>query len=129
MPVSTLAPYYSPDGVATLSEAARAMEPDDLAALAYLAERLLGLRAVPGLSGEDAATAALAVGMQVSFMVEQGVAARLYKNLTEGERRYEFADAASVGVDPVAAMLAAPLVGAALPAAPSDPLPIVLKTF
>lgn len=128
MPASTPTPYYSPDGAATLSEAARAMEPDALAALAYLAEHLLGLRAVPSLADENAATAALAVGMQVSFMVEQGVASRLYKNLTEGERRYEFADAASVGVDPVAATLVAPLLGT-LPAPPSAPLPIVLKTF
>ena len=122
--MSTPPLLYDPDGVATLSEAAQASA--DLSALAYLAETLLSLRGT-ALTGDDAETARLAVGMQVSFMVEQGVASRLYATFTEGERRYEFADAAQAGVDPVAARLVAPLL--APPAVMPDVLPRVLKTF
>lgn len=127
MPAST--PLYSPAGLPTLSGAADLLKEDDLSDLAHLAEQLLGLTAVPGLTGTQARTAQLAVGMQVSFMVEQGVASRLYKTLSEGERRYEFAPSATSGVDPVAAALVAPLLGAALPVEPAPASYLVVKTF
>ena len=111
MPSSDAAPLYSPAGLPTLSEGARALSTEALDDLALLAEHLLGLRGTV-LTGADSRTAALAVGMQVSFMVEQGVASRLYERLAEGERSYTFAESASVGVDPVAASLVARLLGA-----------------
>ncbi len=126
-PLTDANPQYSPAGVPTLSEAARALDVPTLNDLALLAEQLLGLRGT-ALTGANGRTAKLAVGMQVSFMIEQGVASRLYSDLTEGERRYKFAEAAEPGVDPVAARLVAPLLAPVLP--PAAPVtPTVVKTF
>lgn len=112
-------PIYSPAGLSTLSDGAKALDAPALNDLALLAEQLLGLRGT-ALTGTAGRTARLAVGMQVSFMVEQGVASRLYDRVTEGERSYTFAEAAKVGVDSVAASLVASLLG---PPPIPEPLP------
>lgn len=125
-PAADANPRYSPAGMPTLSDAAQELDPPALNDFALLAESLLGLRTVD-LMGTAMRTAKLAVGLQVSFMVENGVAARLYTQVTEGQRTFKFTDAAtSIGIDPVAAQLVAPFVSPPVPVLGPVP-PIILS--
>jgi len=98
-----LTPTFDISAHDLLSDGADGLNADELAAQTVLAEVLLGLRAVTGLSGTDLENAQLAVVLQVNYQVELGAAPGLLKSEREGDVQHDYNQ---VGMHPYAQQLA-----------------------
>lgn len=82
-----MAVLYDPTGHALLSAKAQALGPDILLAYADAAERELGLKGT-AFTGEDAATATLAVVYAINCALDRGPGGQLLQSEKKGDQSY-----------------------------------------